>query len=541
MRLPMGALAPIFTSDQGGARGMLCARRLRWIRSIVPAVLALVGLLIQHPAATAAGAPPDAIGRPLATSSFSAEQSIPLRTLQITPDRGEVGTTFTVSADGLPAGRTVEWHWQTWDGSYSTNPTSETVEYRRRAFVERRDVLGRSTVDDEGRTTATFVAPEDFGEVHSIYAVVDGEDVARGGFRILLAASLSETAGPIGTPITIRVTGMAATMFSGSTLAVRWDNTYTGILTATTTQGTAMGRIRAAGVPGLHFVVLNAGTIPAYLNIGQSPYDFVYAHLPNQEEFRLPFTVTGDAGLPPDVFDWPNPDRVAVLAADAPRTAAVATNLPGVSAELQPSAGSVLAQPMLRASGLAPNAQVDMWWVTARGNRVTPSGWSLADIPLPSARTSPAGTLAVPITVPDDLGGWHVLKLAQDGRIVAEAPFYVERSLVEVSARQVEAGETVTLHLKGIGWTELDNGFAMTYDNAHIGYACGFNSNGDVVIQVLATGAPGTHLIDLYPMVYAGQDAKDWYWAPVLTYADDFPALGLGYRLPAIRIAIEVL
>ncbi len=196
---------------------------------------------------------------------------------------------------------------------------------------------------------------------------------------------------------------------------------------------------------------------------------------------------------------------------------------------------------MLRANGLTPNADVDMWWVTARGNRVTASGWSLADIPLPSATTSPSGTLALPITVPDDLGGWHVLKLAQGGRIVAEAPFFVERSLVEVSARQVHVGETVTLHLKGIGWTELDNGFAMTYDNAHIGYACGFNSNGDVVIQVLATGAPGTHLIDLYPMVYAGQDAKAWYWAPVLTYADDFPALGLGYRLPAIRLAIEIL
>ena len=81
----------------------------------------------------------------------------------------------------------------------------------------------------------------------------------------------------------------------------------------------------------------------------------------------------------------------------------------------------------------------------------------------------------------------------------------------------------------------------MTYDNAFIGYACGFNSNGDVTMPLVATGGPGTHLIDLYPMVYAGQDAKDWYWAPVLTYADDFPALGLGYRLPAIRIAIEVL
>jgi hypothetical protein len=155
--------------------------------------------------------------------------------------------------------------------------------------------------------------------------------------------------------------------------------------------------------------------------------------------------------------------------------------------------------------------------------------------------TSAAGTLEVPITVPDDLGGWHALKLAQDGAVVGDVPYYVERSLVEVSARSVRTGDTVVVRLKGIGWTELDNGVAVTYDNSQIGYACGFNSNGDVVLQILATGAPGTHLIDMYPMVYAGKDPKAWYWAPVLSYADDFPALDLGYRLPAFRISIEIV
>jgi hypothetical protein len=288
-------------------------------------------------------------------------------------------------------------------------------------------------------------------------------------------------------------------------------------------------------------VVLNAGTTPAYLNIHQSPYDFVYAHLPNQEELRLPFSVTGDAGPPPDQMDWPDASRVAALESSAPRTTA---NLDGdffARAELSPGAGPVLSRTALNASGLSAGEEVRMWWVTARGNRVTPSGWSLADIPLPSGQASADGTLTAAIEVPDDLGGWHVLKLAQGDQIVAEAPFYVERSLVEVSARRVRAGDTVNIHVKGIGWTELDNGFAMTYDNAHIGYACGFNSNGDVMLTVLATGAAGTHLVDLYPMVYDGHDAKDWYWAPVLTYAEDFPALGLGYRLPAIRIAIEIV
>ena len=52
-------------------------------------------------------------------------------------------------------------------------------------------------------------------------------------------------------------------------------------------------------------------------------------------------------------------------------------------------------------------------------------------------------------------------------------------------------GTPVTIHLKGVGWTEYDNIYVATYDNAYMGYACGFNSQGDVVINFTAAGAPG--------------------------------------------------
>ena len=32
------------------------------------------------------------------------------------------------------------------------------------------------------------------------------------------------------------------------------------------------------------------------------------------------------------------------------------------------------------------------------------------------------------------------------------------------------------VHLKGVGWTQLDNTVAVTYDNGYVGYGCGFNS-----------------------------------------------------------------
>jgi hypothetical protein len=491
----------------------------------------------------------DAKGDASSSTASSAEAATPaaatpaadLKPLKLSPEKGVAGSSFTARLDGLKPGQNVSFEWGTWDGAYQTNPTPETVQYQQRAFTPHRAPLGSVKANEAGVAELTVQTPEDDGEVHDVFAVVDGKDVARGGYRIQLAATVSPSEGPIGTPITIKVTGMGAMSYSGSTLAVRYDNGYTGILTATTTQGTAVAEIRAAGSIGQHFIILNAGTVPAYLNIEQSPYDYVYDHLPDKESVRLPFTVTGDNGLPDDSVDLPDPARVATLGPDAVRTTASPELKTDVKATLSEAEGPIKSHPTLNATGLTPNEPVTAYWVTARGNRVTPSGWSLQDTPLFTLPASADGTLESPIEVPDDLGGWHMVKLVQSKNLVAQVPYFVDRSLESVSTRRVRAGETVVITLKGVGWTELDNGLAMTYDNEFAGYVCGFNSNGDVTLQVVATGTPGTHLIDLYPMVYAGKDKKAWYWTPVLTYGQDFPALSLGYRLQAFRIAIEVV
>jgi hypothetical protein len=97
----------------------------------------------------------------------------------------------------------------------------------------------------------------------------------------------------------------------------------------------------------------------------------------------------------------------------------------------------------------------------------------------------------------------------------------------------------VTIHLKGVGWTEYDNIYVATYDNAYMGYACGFNSQGDVVIHFTATGEPGEHLIDFYPGIYEGpsKEPQQLYRLPQLTYADDHP----GNKIPALRFTFKVV
>ena len=91
--------------------------------------------------------------------------------------------------------------------------------------------------------------------------------------------------------------------------------------------------------------------------------------------------------------------------------------------------------------------------------------------------------------------------------------------------------------MKGVGWTDVDNIYVLTYDNAYMGYACGFNSQGDVVVNFTAAGTPGTHLIDFYPGIYQGPaEGQQLYRLPQLTYADDHP----GNKIPALRFAFEV-
>src|SRR4051794_30810262 len=110
---------------------MRIPRRPRLLRLLSALLFAVSSLAVGHPSALATPARLDRDA-----SVQAASQQPPLRPVRVSPDRGVVGAPFTVSVDGLASGQVVEWQWLTWDGWYSTNPTSETVEYRRREFTD---------------------------------------------------------------------------------------------------------------------------------------------------------------------------------------------------------------------------------------------------------------------------------------------------------------------------------------------------------------------------------------------------------------------
>ncbi|MBI4674087.1 MAG: hypothetical protein HY741_20780 [Chloroflexi bacterium] len=479
---------------------------------------------------------PTAVAQQPNIASATEPTPVSLALLKVEPVKGYIGSSFTINGEGLPPNQTIEFLWKTVDGNFSMQASAETIEFYERKFVEKRVALGKAVVDAQGRVSATFTAPEDFGEVHDIYGVINGKDIARGGFRILRQVKITPTEGALGTPITIQVKGLGAGI-DDSTIAVRYDNQYMGFISAVTTRGTVSAVIRAAGAPGKHVIEIgNANKAVPYLNIQQSPV----AHI---EQFRFDFAVTEDKGAPQDTLDFPSAKVVQVVDTAAPKTASGKnTSARNVNATLEPTTGPILTKTKLRAANLPVNATVDLVWVSARGNRLSPSGWNLIETPLQQATTDANGSLQADLQVPDDLGGWHTVRVIQGDTVLAEIPYYVERSLVEVTPKRVKVGESFTIHVKGIGWTELDNTVAVTYDNAYIGYACGFNSVGDITLNMVATGEPGTHLIELWPTIYQGKGKPPWnYQLPHLSALEDGPGLTLGYKLPIYRLAIEVV
>jgi hypothetical protein len=437
---------------------------------------------------------------------------------------------MTISGAHLPASTRIELTWSTANVTWVLDPQPGTVNYLGRKETKFAVVLATVTTDAGGSFSVHLAAPRDWGGVHDIYAVIGDQEVAHGGFITLRQLSVSPTSGPIGTPVTITYSGLGPSEYEGGA-SLLWDNKFVGEMMANWTRGVAQATIRAAGPPGRHLIDIGDAVDELYLNIPQST-------LPYAGEFTATFTVTKDSG-PVDVA--PTVSAVTTL-----RTAGLVTGS-GVKAELASTAGPVNSKVALSATGVKSAAPVQFVWSTVVGNRINCHGvcWSFVSQQVGSATPS-GGSVHGMVQVPDGLGGWHVVQVTQAGKVLAQVPYYVEESVVGqgVSSLVVKEGQPFSVHLKGVGWTQLDNTVAVDYDNSYVGYGCGFNSNGDVVLNLHATGGPGTHLIDIYPVLYTLSPSfanTPFGMLPVLTYQKDEPGLALGYKLPAIRLAVTVV
>jgi hypothetical protein len=439
--------------------------------------------------------------------------------LELSPSHAKVGEVVNVRGSGYPPGATVELVWYSVNGRYELRDGTEFVGER---FVPQSRVLTTVQANMSGAIQTRLTVPPDYGGSHDLRGRVAGREISQAGLTIDPTFSMTPVAGPVGTMIELKIVGVDWRQ-NINTWHVLYDNRYLGFISAVTTGGVAVARFRAAGPIGDHFISVwhnSINPIP-YLNFQQGPFKDVPVA-------SFTFRVTSDPGLLParvedfSVHDNPWP---------------AAQTGPGIL-QLSPDRGIVGQSTILSGRGLPVNTRLQLRWWTMIGNRVSSTGFAPASRDLGNVTTGPDGTFRQEITIPDDLGGQHRIEVVADGRALASTGLVIEPSVIAVTPTRVRAGETVHLHLKGVGWTTYDNTYAVTYDNAYIGYVCGFSTNGDVEFTITATGMPGTHLIDLYPTIYKGEDQQPRiYSVPQLTYATDHPQ-----RItPAIRLSIEVI
>ena len=484
--------------------------------------------------------------------------------LEVTPQQGFVGSAFSVIGKGLTPNKQMTLVWSTNEGTWVADVQPNTINYMGVKYTKFYVNMATVTTDANGGFTFKSKVPSDFGGVHDIYAVVDGVAVAHGGYQMLRTVSISPKSGPIGTPITITYTGMGASLYTAGG-SVLYDNQFAGEMQALWTRGTGKAVIRASGEVGKHVLYVLDGIGIPYLNVIQAPVPFANGGTQT-------FTVTKDAGAPAAYLTYPDKVTPTVTQKTTLSSVGLDPNTKAV-ATLSKDAGPVYTKVSLDVKGLTTSGTHTIEWATVVGNRVNCTGtcWVYNSVPLGTVDVKSAD-ITKEIQIPDHLGGWHVVQIKKDGVIEAQVPFYVQESIFNyvdskgkvlsaglakadpsglpesrngsgVPTNKFKAGEEFTIAIKGVGWTQLDNTLAVTYDNSYIGYGCGFNSNGYMVVHLKATGKPGTHIIDLWPLMYTNQPSfagTPYGMLPILTADRDFPGLALGYQLPSIHFAITV-
>ena len=102
------------------------------------AVVLIVGvrLLVAHASNTPSNlsADPTAPAYPIMVAQDTRLATVPAATrlLRVEPVKGYVGDSFTISGEGLPAGKRVEFFWATVEAAYVTKVMEDNVEYHER-------------------------------------------------------------------------------------------------------------------------------------------------------------------------------------------------------------------------------------------------------------------------------------------------------------------------------------------------------------------------------------------------------------------------
>ncbi|MFB6163873.1 MAG: hypothetical protein ABEJ31_01825 [Haloarculaceae archaeon] len=448
----------------------------------------------------------------------------PAGSLSASPGKPSVGDELTITGADLPANAAVAIEWERVTGNWAVTQASTVVGAQYTSAFEQ---VGTARTDVDGRFTATITVPEDHGGNHALRATRDGTVVADGSVRVAPTFELDRTTAPLGESFTLSVTGMPSSKYRRND-QILWDNGFAGLLTGVTNRGTVRAEIPATGPPGTHVLEVGGGYEGStYLNPQQSPYPREPRYADWTVEVTESTKSAGDRWIRPQVDERPT------------ETFYIDLEAPQGSLSLSSTSGPVGATTTVTGSGFPARESVRLQWLTMTGSRVSGSGFSQEASELATVTTDASGRFEREFTVPDDLGGTHPIVATVGGKRAAVTGYVIQPSIASFGPASGPEGTEITVHLKGVGWTEYDNIYTVTYDNDFVGYGCGFNTQGDVEMQFRASGEPGLHHIGCVPAIYKkpGEDRTvDFYTRPQLTYRDDHPVR----TLPAMGFLFEL-
>lgn len=427
-------------------------------------------------------------------------------TLTATPAAAVVGEPVTFEGTGFEPGSELELVWLSYDLAWDLGEADGAYDGTFLGLGDREPretSLATVAVDAAGAFETVIAIPEDFGGTRNVRVRQDDVDLNQVGLFIRADMRLSPESGPLGSDITVRITGID----SGQPMVwylLSYDHDITGFVSAVTTQGTAEFVIPAVGAVGPHLVRLEDSPFgQPYLPLDTSPW----AHL----------------GVPSRTFVVTDGEPVLPL----PLAEQVLPSQPGQEPDtdgarlwLDPWKAPVGASARVQGKGFEPGIELQLGMSNMVGSRVTDSGFSAVDENLMTITVADDGSFSAPFTIPDTLGGLHDVWARPMGQPtdaeLAKTRMHVLPLALELETVQVRYGDTLRLHLKGIGWSQTENIFGISIDNAYIGYACGFSTNGDVQVPIEVSWQPGWHYIDVYPSFYRNKAYSEVDEAPFL-------------------------
>ena len=439
-------------------------------------------------------------------------------TLSLYPTSGRPGTLVHAVGSGFSPGEAVELTWQKVTGSWDVTTSGEFLGANYTpSFVP----VASAVASPTGSLATSFRVPAGFGFTHDVLATNAGQTVGQAEFKVSMSASISPLSGPVGTPIHIRLSGIGFAEYHQD-WNLLYDERLTGWISAVTTQGTANVTIPATGTPGVHELGIYPGSDrEPYLNTQQAPT--------GNPTFHFSFTVTPGAPVLPRSAAAQTPAAVSVHASAGPQS--------GPAVSLNRAAGPPGTPLTFQGSGFPADQAAQVLWSTQKGSHLT----TLTSVEerLATVETSPSGTLTATLHAPSDLGGEHQITV-QVGSASASTSFTITPEDLGIKPSSGPVGTEMTIHLHGVGISWISNTYGVVYDNGDIGYVCGVNSGGNVVLHLRATGAPGWHFIELYPAIWKIADVEfataDYFQVPQLSYAADNP----GGRVPEFGFAFDI-